>query len=654
MIKKSLYDVALNSQGYVLVGSPENPKRVLQEAPTYGAVPTNIDYQYSDATTYFPWAQTDWSSGYQDEIWADNGKYKYGENVDPLDEYGRLKLLPELHTVLSLASGQTYSSSAIWNQKLYVGCAHATAAKLYSIDESDNTVDITTSWSNVTSVNSMCECQDKLVVALTRSSGAEHTIQLYNGSTFEDISTDYDTVRSVFSVGQRLYAAPFESTAEGDSLMYTDDLSTWTTRVVSFGRNKQVIKGLDYFGLAYFLVQDYPALELWYEDGTDVERVYRWDNLINPDIKVHNQMIFISGQTDGATYVYAWNGAQLIPAYAESEAIAQAVDSRYMVSWKSDLWLQGLRFDGKYWYTGFTYKYGANNKRPIIAYGHGASYMYFYGVDGSTTRIQRTDEDSYPTTGYVISGLFREKPAINKLWYSVDVSFAALATGESIEVQYSTDYETTWTSLGTANTIGATEATFYFTQNTKSRFIQYKIILGSGGTTTPILNDVVFRYKLLPIDRYMWQLTLRCGDNMILKDRVSEEPKYGEELRNLLRVARWNNSVVNFEDYDYEDTLLNGALNSSATTITVDSTSGFPEQGRLRIDNEEIFYTGKTVTTFTGCTRGARNTVAASHLNDATVSTLYKVLITDYKETVPSTNNPNDREYYVQITLLES
>jgi hypothetical protein len=152
----------------------------------------------------------------------------------------------------------------------------------------------------------------------------------------------------------------------------------------------------------------------------------------------------------------------------------------------------------------------------------------------------------------------------------------------------------------------------------------------------------------------MWQLTLRCGDNMILKDRVSEEPKYGEELRNLLRVARWNNSVVNFEDYDYEDTLLNGALNSSATTITVDSTSGFPEQGRLRIDNEEIFYTGKTVTTFTGCTRGARNTVAASHLNDATVSTLYKVLITDYKETVPSTNNPNDREYYVQITLLES
>jgi hypothetical protein len=280
--------------------------------------------------------------------------------------------------------------------------------------------------------------------------------------------------------------------------------------------------------------------------------------------------------------------------------------------------------------------------------------MYFYGVDGATTRIQRTDWDSYPSTGFVVSGLFREKPAINKLWYSVDISFAALATGESIEVQYSDDYETTWTSLGTASTVGATEATFYFTQNTKSRFLQYKIILGSGGTSTPTLNDVVFRYKLLPIDRYLWQLTLRCGDNMVLKDRVSEEPKYGEELRNLLRVARWNNSAVNFEDYDYEETQLSSAINSVVTTIPVDSTAGWAEQGRLKIDNEEIFYTGKTVTTFTGCTRGARNTVAASHVDNSYVTTMYKVLITDYKETIPSSNNPNDREYYVQVTLLES
>ena len=43
---------------------------------------------------------------------------------------------------------------------------------------------------------------------------------------------------------------------------------------------------------------------------------------------------------------------------------------------------------------------------------------------------------------------------------------------------------------------------------------------------------------------------------------------------------------------------------SGVTTITVDDTTGWPSSGALYIGKERVTYTGKTGTTFTGCTRG--------------------------------------------------
>ena len=64
-------------------------------------------------------------------------------------------------------------------------------------------------------------------------------------------------------------------------------------------------------------------------------------------------------------------------------------------------------------------------------------------------------------------------------------------------------------------------------------------------------------------------------------------------------------------------TQLNGAINSTATTITVDDTSQFSATGYFIIDAEVIQYTGKTSTTFTGCTRSAVD--ATSHADNAPV-----------------------------------
>ena len=73
-------------------------------------------------------------------------------------------------------------------------------------------------------------------------------------------------------------------------------------------------------------------------------------------------------------------------------------------------------------------------------------------------------------------------------------------------------------------------------------------------------------------------------------------------------------------DNTSSSTLLNGDINDSVATVTVDSTVGFESVGTITIGTENISYTGKTATTFTTCSRGADSTSPDDHLNDATVT----------------------------------
>ena len=79
-------------------------------------------------------------------------------------------------------------------------------------------------------------------------------------------------------------------------------------------------------------------------------------------------------------------------------------------------------------------------------------------------------------------------------------------------------------------------------------------------------------------------------------------------------------------------TTLSGNLTINATTISVVSTVGFPTSGVLSLttDSEQISYTGVTPTSFTGCTRGFNNTIAATHTTGTNIRfTLYTGLVRD-------------------------
>lgn len=84
------------------------------------------------------------------------------------------------------------------------------------------------------------------------------------------------------------------------------------------------------------------------------------------------------------------------------------------------------------------------------------------------------------------------------------------------------------------------------------------------------------------------------------------------------------------ELFSISESNLNGAINDSVSTITLNDASEFPLPQEsistyVRIGDEVIQYTGVSGNDLTGCVRGQLNTVAASHDDDADVQGIYRL-----------------------------
>ena len=83
----------------------------------------------------------------------------------------------------------------------------------------------------------------------------------------------------------------------------------------------------------------------------------------------------------------------------------------------------------------------------------------------------------------------------------------------------------------------------------------------------------------------------------------------------------------------------NSGESSPNDVLVVDTTAGFPTSGTLLIGTEQITYTGKTSTSFTGIIRGANSTVAAIHADDASIKllTFTDGIMTGFKDILRNT-----------------
>jgi hypothetical protein len=103
-------------------------------------------------------------------------------------------------------------------------------------------------------------------------------------------------------------------------------------------------------------------------------------------------------------------------------------------------------------------------------------------------------------------------------------------------------------------------------------------------------------------------------------------------------------------------TLINDAagITSTATSITVDSTTDFPTNGRITIDNEQILYYNTSATQFLQCVRGDGFTTGATHADNATVNYAELNIYVHYvpPDLSAATDEPRVPEAYREALVL--
>ena len=148
-------------------------------------------------------------------------------------------------------------------------------------------------------------------------------------------------------------------------------------------------------------------------------------------------------------------------------------------------------------------------------------------------------------------------------------------------------------------------------------------------TETKTLTAGVVRYSLPTSTKTVDYHTFR-----IVKD--SDLGNNGYKL-GMLDYNDYINRVINQED-EINTTTTTTTHTDSVTTITVSSTTGFDSAGTIVVGNETITYTGTTSTTFTGCTRGASSTTAASISSGVTVAQFDGGGVPEYVVRTPDNN----------------
>ena len=103
--------------------------------------------------------------------------------------------------------------------------------------------------------------------------------------------------------------------------------------------------------------------------------------------------------------------------------------------------------------------------------------------------------------------------------------------------------------------------------------------------------------------------------------RIRKSESLGNAARHLsfLDYKEYMDLFIKQED-DTVTTTLSSGIDDDDTTIPVVSASSFDSTGTIIINAESITYTGTSSTSFTGATRGAESTTAASHSSGDTVA----------------------------------
>lgn len=697
---KGKFHVALDGVGLMLQGAPAAPGYLMKNSPVYGTRFASGDRDYNDLSQWWYLTQTDWSGGIKNTFsFADDAKFYYSSNVDVRTKPGTIRLERQISLVRTATEKITDvklvnaggSSEILYNNG---GVAYLLSSGVTKFSGGGDLVFLHSHrgyiW-NLGSVVQQASAVGSSVSAISQTSSINAVID-----------GNISSAGSAVSVGDVLYIFGISSTDKvfcvKTSVAEPSSSSDFTLVFEMSRRNNSGAKvvGAELLGdQIVFMVGGSPQWSLFSLDISSgvATLIQDFDNCIQ--LGVYNRgsryirallgklvITVLKGTiSNGKGDIYTYDGSSLTKIYSTDEVKYGFTSSSYeavgflrggaTIHGNNAYW-GNLVYDGSHLYN-WIKDYGdeiAVGHVPIGSNGDDLIYtadlnvtsgsddqelIYSYEPAGTTYK------DGANSEAFLIFNQHDKLQSIDKLMNEINLGFEKLASGQEVKVYYADIPEplpdiSNWTLLGSAtysNDGGTVQfKRMKFPVGTIAKKIWFRVNLVGSGSNTPAITDFTLEYIPIPDYKKEWTLRINAGDEVkTLAGRLVETT--GRELKSRLERAWWTKSQLDFQDLDYATTLLNGSLNSSSTTITVDNTYDFPEQGRLIVDNEEITYTGKTPTTFTGCTRGARGTRATTHLDNAVINNSYRVIIVNIDERVPILLEDKYLEYTLGVSLRE-
>jgi hypothetical protein len=318
-----------------------------------------------------------------------------------------------------------------------------------------------------------------------------------------------------------------------------------------------------------------------------------------------------------------------------------------------------LKYDGTAFFNGCKPLGDSTNSFIIPLYVNASNVTRYIDTAGFSILVSTSGFKATLAKNFIVLNQMSPVTKIDKLLHSITLVFDALATNESIRVDYSIDNRANWTTLATISK--TTEGT-----NTKREIILpgavvysdiwIRVFIGATASTTPNIRDLIVAYKAIPDYRNRWVLRLNANDAFSLLNRQKEQ-RSGKDLMEELWTARQLKQTVLFEDLDYRETTLVSSMPSGATSATVASTRQMPRAGRIRVVSggvaEEMIYTSAMTNKILGITRARRGTRARAYAVGTTVKNDYDVYIDDMNTHISFTDE-NKTEGIVQVSLLEA
>lgn len=701
---KGKYHVALDGVGLLLQGSPAAPGYRSTNAPVYGTRFASGDRDYNDLSQWWYLIQTDWSGGVKDTVsFLDDAKYYYSSNIDVRTKPGTVRLERQIAleydndasddeimaVFTSIQSGNdrthfldnggsyTLSGTAVWDSVSDPVNEIGRGAYIWAFGDSiqygTGTPYPYTRTNLTTAINGIIDGS----IDNDGSYGLDvnGTLFILMKTTVEKISIVKTTLQAPTVGGDFTLCAepPISGNCLGAKLAGAKHIGGKIVFLVA-GSPQWILYEMD---IATNVVSELRK----FDGGTQIGIYYCGGRYVQ-EFQDHLLITICKGGSDDEDgEVWKYDGSTLTKIF-ESDSAKVAMSTREAKPWlKGGAVVYGnfafwgnLVYDGESFYN-FIKAISDDPDEVAIPVGTDGQYLYLVDnvVTGSDPQSQLYYYDGEGTSykdganheAFLVFSQHDKLQSIDKLLNSITIGFEEFLSSQSIAIYYTTDpipdpdiTTGAWTLLGTASYSldggSVTSKTFNFPVGTTAKKIWFRVELASGGTNTPALTDFTLEYLPMPDYKKQWTLNINCADEVRRLDGGLTEVT-ARELKHRLEKAWWTKSALDFQDLDFASTLINDGdgITAGDTTITVDSTADFPEQGRIHIDEEEILYTGKTPTTFTGCTRGARGTRAATHADNAVVNNGYRVLITDVDIRTPILLEDKHLEYIVGISLRE-